>query len=289
MSYYPIPRRDLIRLIGLNWLKKANVLKRENCKHGGLLHSKPIWSKIKQVYTDLQGKKCVFCDLRLLTRGSANADLEHFRPKGAIVSWPIDAITTYGFQTGDAQATGYYWLAYDPFNYASSCKHCNSALKRCRFPILGPRGIPHNPIALLNASEQPLLLFPFGPLADNPAKFFSFNGVIAMVHPDISASDARRARVSIDFFDLNHIDILKIRMEIVITIFERCSEQLTLASPAATERANMTVRIKRHYKAEQSYFANWYFDRIKNGTPDDQADAAKTYNEAVKFMESIGI
>jgi hypothetical protein len=289
MSYYPIPERELLKLIGLEWLKKANALKRQNCRHGGLLHSKPTWSKIKPVYTDLQGKKCVFCDLKLLSRGSANADLEHFRPKGKIAAWPRSGSGSYGVSTGAAQNSGYYWLAYNPFNYASSCKHCNSALKRCAFPILGTRGAPHDSISQLNALEKPLLLFPFGPAGDNPANYLSFIGVVVTPKSGISPEGELRARATIDFFDLNHTDIIRARMEIAITVFERCRDKVTAITGAAAQDADMTLRIKRHYQAEQSLFANWYFDQIKNGAAPEKAAAVKTYTESCKFMESIGI
>lgn len=287
MSYYPITRNALLRRIGLRWLTQANALKRENQRHGGLLRSKPIWGKVKQTYTDLQGKKCIFCDLKLLSRGSANADLEHFRPKGKIAAWPKGKGSAYGRSLGAAQPSGYYWLAYDPLNYASSCKHCNSALKRCAFPILGTRGTPHNSIAKLNATEQPLLLFPFGPSGDDPARFFAFNGVIVMPKPGLSPEDELRARITIDFFDLNHGDIIRARLEIAVTIFEGCRDKLN--NSAAAVGAEMTLRIKQHPLAEQSLFANWYFGMIKNGSADEKIAVVNTYRNACALMESLGI
>jgi hypothetical protein len=289
MSYYPIPRRVLFKQIGLPWLRRANALRRENRLAGSLVRSDPIWSKIKTIYTDIQGKKCIFCDLQVLVRGSANADLEHFRPKGKIEVWPKAQNPAFPVPTGAKQATGYFWLAYHPLNYASSCKHCNSALKRCAFPILSVRGSVFDSIESLNISEKPLLLFPFGPSADNPENFISFNGFLAIAKSGIAKDDQHRAEATIQFFDLNHSDILKKRMEIAIDVFERCRTKLSSSGVRAKKKAEYGLNVRLHHKADQAHFANWYYKQLKDGTLADKAQAFQAYEEACRYMESIGI
>ncbi len=53
---------------------------------------KPLWSKIKQLYIDLQNSKCCFCEKPL--EGKIEQDVEHFRPKAELspgrcrLNWP---------------------------------------------------------------------------------------------------------------------------------------------------------------------------------------------------------
>ena len=47
----------------------------------------PFWGQIKAVYMKLQKNKCAFCERELTTRPKDH-DIEHFRPKRAVVSWP---------------------------------------------------------------------------------------------------------------------------------------------------------------------------------------------------------
>ena len=50
---------------------------------------KPLWSKIKQLYIDLQNSKCCFCEKPL--EGKIEQDVEHFRPKAEVKPWKVPA------------------------------------------------------------------------------------------------------------------------------------------------------------------------------------------------------
>ena len=45
------------------------------------------WSDIKQAFIALQHSKCAFCEKPL--EGVIEQDVEHYRPKGAVVRWPV--------------------------------------------------------------------------------------------------------------------------------------------------------------------------------------------------------
>lgn len=86
--------------------------------------SKTIWSLVKPAFMAIQHNKCIYCEKQLAnsTYGTIEWDLEHFRPKSTVASWPDaarHADLQYTFVTGDASATGYYWLAYNLGNYAA--------------------------------------------------------------------------------------------------------------------------------------------------------------------------
>lgn len=77
------------------------------------------WTKpdVKGLLLAMQGRICAYCDIA--TNG---LDVEHFRPKGAI-------------QEDQAHA-GYWWLAYESFNYFLGCTNCNRTRKKASFPLL---------------------------------------------------------------------------------------------------------------------------------------------------------
>ncbi len=163
-----------------------------------------IWGEVKAIFVIVQHNKCAYCerDMAGVEFGSAEYDLEHFRPKGRVLAWPGKKDRArYDFPTGTAVPQGYYWLAYEIGNYATACKSCNSGLKRDRFPIFAARANTEADIAALNASEQPLLIFPLGTDDQDPRALIGFIGAV----PFAQATDEhlnRRAQVTIDFFHL---------------------------------------------------------------------------------------
>lgn len=196
-----------------------------------------IWGEIKPVFMVLQNYKCVFCERPLGGKevGSIEHDLEHFRPKNGVKAWPSAAkrrTLAYSFLTGVASADGYYWLAYDLANYAAACKPCNTVLKSNAFPILRARGAATASVAALNASEQPLLLYPVGPGGDDPARFLTFEGIVALpLNPHGIAW--QRAKVTIDFFRLNtRQELRRGRFEVIRTVF--LASEVAATSPNAT-------------------------------------------------------
>lgn len=171
-----------------------------------------LWSDIKEVLMRLQHEKCCYCERRLSSErfGKVEADIEHFRPKSRVQNWfTADVLADFSdwpatLSRSGAKDIGYFKLAYDPRNYAVSCKTCNSALKRDLFPVLGAvRTVGASPAAL--ASEKPLLIFPLGEWDELPESLIRFEGITAIPVHDATADPIRhwRARVTIRFFRLN--------------------------------------------------------------------------------------
>jgi hypothetical protein len=142
----------------------------------------------KAVFTEVTGPfhgKCAFCEDRI--RSNQHGDIEHFRPKGAIVDdvthQPVNLTATGN------QHPGYYWLTYDWRNLLPSCVLCNQPStepgnqpigKRNYFPLADETKRAQKPGD--EAHEDPLLLHP---VLNDPGEhlgldptgvFFAFNG-----------------------------------------------------------------------------------------------------------------
>jgi hypothetical protein len=243
MIRYRITPAQLRRLIDAEkstWLPRAVRATDELRRHGAYVGGGPNWSEIKGVFMEIQHRKCIFCERQLtgVTYGKVEHDVEHFRPKGAVRAWPTPTITrsrglTYDFPLGDADPTGYYLLAYEPRNYATSCKTCNSTLKGTYFPIAGTRA-PHlnDPDEL--EQEEPYLLLPLGDRGQDPETILRFTGVTAVPRYR-TGHRFRRARVIIDLFALNEREELLYERAKVVT-------HMFLAHAHATQEGGPLVR-----------------------------------------------
>ncbi len=197
---------------------------------------RPFWGEIKAVYMRLQKNKCAFCERKLTVRAKDH-DVEHFRPKRAVMAWPpLPADPPF--------PEGYYLLAYHPLNYATACEHCNRGLKRSYFPVAAARlSGQDDPVPL--TPERPLLIYPLGPVDTDPEELLGFQGIIPVPkEADPDTYGYRRARVTIDFFDLEGREELRRERAEVI-------QQLYLAlehedAPKASLRllAQRTIRQK---------------------------------------------
>lgn len=132
-------------------------------------------------------------------------------------------------------ATGYYWLAYHPENYAAACKICNSDHKGACFPVAGPRCSRPDDDAALTA-EQPYLVYPIGNGDEDPEDLVTFTGTVA--HP-VAVDGPRHARAAliIDFFGLNTRDQLHIQRAEII---ERFGKALFALADGQAEPADHT-------------------------------------------------
>jgi hypothetical protein len=228
------------------WRIKARERTRAIVETGAFEEASSIWGDIKPVFMVLQHYKCVFCERMLggALAGSTEHDVEHYRPKSAVRAWPYSSRKpklSYNFPTGGAFTAGYYWLAYEPENYAAACKPCNTARKSSYFPILGLRGAPHDDVASLNAAETPLLLFPHGPNGDDPSDYITFEGIVAIPR-HVSGVMHQRAAVTIDFFSLNdREEILADRFRTIREIF--LALECSATNPDPQRRAQALVEI----------------------------------------------
>lgn len=137
-----------------------------------------IWSELKAwLLVKVFHGKCAYCENRI--SGGFFGDAEHFRPKGK-VTVPGDSSKQEARLSGGEPHKGYYWLAYDWENLLPSCQRCNNA-KSDLFPIGNQyQAEPAPATDRLNATEEPLLIYPY---AEDPSKFLKFGkgGVVTAI------------------------------------------------------------------------------------------------------------
>ena len=113
------------------------------------------WGVLKKWLANASGQKCWYCEAKS-TR--APFDVDHFRPKLGIT---VDGVKL-------AAHNGYYWLAYEWWNFRLSCQRCNRPEKdddeslhgkANEFPIQDEKQRCSQPTASLT-SELPRLLDP---------------------------------------------------------------------------------------------------------------------------------
>lgn len=198
---------------------------------------KSLWRDIVQVYRALQGSKCIYCETMI--EGDIANDIEHFRPKAKVAVWkpPQTFITAGVMLTAPGRPKGdpgYRNLAYHPWNYAASCKVCNSVLKKNFFPVAGPRqSTATDPRKMKN--EQAFFIYPIGDFDDNPENLIRFKGM----HPEPSTHHGThehlRALVTIEVFQLNDAvgrkELFRARGLLLRALYK---ELLTNTDPAST-------------------------------------------------------
>jgi hypothetical protein len=237
MISYWISEAELLSLVEnevSGWLEDAKSRTKELVKLGYFEVKFSIWPKVKPVFIRLQNNKCVYCERRLADLddgGSIEYDLEHFRPKRAVRIWSAPTGTGISISLGAYYPSGYYWLAYEPLNYAAACKKCNTPLKKNYFPIAGKRGRKKQSIAGLNRLEKPHLVLPIGCPDPKPEDLITFNGIFAVPRPGLDKSKIERAKVIIEFFPLNRRSELR---------WERAEQLIALSNALALLNHNST-------------------------------------------------
>jgi hypothetical protein len=226
-----------------------------------------------------------------MIEGDIANDIEHFRPKAKVAVWkPPQEFVTAGVRpsppAGPKGDPGYRDLAYHPWNYAASCKVCNSVLKRNYFPILGTRQStatdPRN-----MKDEQALFIYPIGNLDDDPESLIRFDGM----HPEPSAPagtrEYLRAIVTIEVFQLNDaVSRKELFRSRALLLRALCQELLTKSDPASTPAQ----------KTEAERWTAIYLDRtsphtnclkcMKQAFDRDRAEATKWIANAASFLST---
>ena len=289
MIRYPITSAELEAAIEQEkrgWLTKA---KNKTAAFGMAkkfieANSKNSWGEIKPVFMRLQHNKCAFCD-RLLSAGRIEHDVEHFRPKNAVKAWPAkskEVQPEYRFSTGEAADNGYYLLAYNIFNYATSCKMCNTTLKGNYFPVASQRVIDSDDFEKLKL-EQPHLIYPIGNLDDNPEDLITYRGILPI--PKYRRGHKhRRARVTIDLFALDiREDLLRLRAEIIQKLwlaFKFLSKRNVSIEDATDARSLIATALSP--RTSQSACARAFYDLCQNNA----IDARRFAKEADDFLST---
>jgi hypothetical protein len=205
-----------------SWRTRAAARTAAVISAGAYTRGAPDWSEIKPAFMRLQRIKCAYCERPLET--AHELDVEHFRPKQKTIAWG-------GHPTGRPE--GYYWLAWDVRNYAVACKPCNSGLKADRFPIAGAPGSPTMTPGALDASEQPLLVFPY---SEDPEQSIGWVGTTPR-------GKDRRGAATIRFFKLRkRPELLRQRRDQLILLWHTGLDKATDPTrPADTRAAALAV------------------------------------------------
>lgn len=270
MIRYPINAAGLEQLIDAHaptWRRTARRKAQQCQKAGCFVGTGSPWSAVKAVYVDIQCSKCVYCErkLRGKRRGLIEYDVEHYRPKSAVRRWPNSkhSRVRYKFKTGGDSKRGYYWLAHDMWNYAASCKTCNSPIKSNYFPIEGRRG-PKFAGVLALKKELPLLCYPIGDIDDDPESLISFDATTAVPVARAGTRSHRRARVIIDFFELNDEEILHRERARTIILLGSALRKLD-EKPGDRDAARLVKRLvsgeEEHTACARAHASLWARDK----------------------------
>ena len=146
---------------------------------------------VKQTLSAAQHHKCCFCEGKF--DAYAPADVEHYRPKGAIRQ----------DEQSPPVVPGYYWLAYSWDNLYYCCQVCNRNNKRDFFPLTNPDMRVLSPNGNLD-EEDPLILDPGG--REDPRDHIKFRYEVA-----VGLTDA--GRQTIKFLDLNRDPLIEERLK----------------------------------------------------------------------------
>jgi len=248
---------------------------------------KPLWSKIKGVYIELQHSKCCFCEKPL--EGKVEQDVEHFRPKAEVKPWKVPSrLSAQGVAvqqpTDGSSEPGYSQLAYSPFNYAIACKTCNSTLKKNFFPIEGTRDSTATDPAKMDG-EKALLIYPIGAVDDDPEQLIEFEA-LSPVPKKASGFNRRRALVTIEVFRLDDNSrrrpLFKLRATFVWLLFLELERRANARSVIQRQKDQAAIEM---LTSPEMPFANCLrsFERLYGS---DQARAEAIAEECQKFMKT---
>ncbi len=199
--------------------------------------------EVRSILRNAQHDKCAFCESKFAHIGFG--DVEHFRPKAAVVQKDGDAL----------EKPGYYWLVYEWSNLFLSCQLCNQRFKRNLFPLRNPRKRARSHNDKLG-DEKPLLL---DPATTNPIKHIGFRDEVA--YP-INGSKA--GAITIEVFGLNRPELVEARrtqrafigaLQIAIRTFRKLQHTQILSLEEQTELAELETLIQSLAEENACYTA----------------------------------
>ncbi len=273
------------------WLARAAERTRDFEALGEYQESSSIWSEIKPVFMELQHDKCAYCERQLESEayGRVEHDLEHFRPKKKAKPWKATAkLQLAGVHLtpsllGSADP-GYHLLAYNPLNYCTACKSCNSGLKSSNFPIEGVRQ-PGGEVPAALGTEQPLLLNPVGDFDDDAETLIRFVGVSPMVAA-ASGYARRRGLVSIAFFrldDFRRKSLFRERARVITSLFSFLELAQHADTQAFREVYEGLADTATHSSAAHSNCARSFRDLYQQ----DRDEAKEVFTLCADYLHSI--
>lgn len=287
MIRFPITEKQLTASIlatDPNWFTKTAAVKKALPANPVSKEFKSLWGSIKQVYVDLQGGKCCFCEKPL--EGKGEFDVEHFRPKADLRDWNIPpGLMDEGFVLTPLppKKAGYKHLAYEPFNYAASCGTCNSSCKGNLFPIEGTRHLAAKNLALMSA-EKSLLIYPIGSLDDDPQQLIEY--AFLSPRPVMSKGHGhRRALATISIFGLDDPgkrDLFRLRATFYRSL---CTELAAQSQDKTAEQRASRKRVIAAKTTFQAPFANCMQSLLRLHASDPVL-VAKYADACIAFIES---
>ena len=256
----------------------------------------PAWGRVKDVFARIQHFKCGYCErpMPMPQRRPGDDDgerwgwrreydVEHFRPKCSVKSWPT-AISRlrYDFATGGAMPGGYRWLAHDFRNYLASCKTCNQDNKKDYFPIRERRARGRQSVRRLNQSERPFLVNPVGAGDAKPEDLIGFHGFVAI---PLGSRGYRRRRgtVIIDLLGLNlRDDLILQRCNLIRSMWPYLELRRTSRGRTRTDAEKEIGRLTRSF----SQHANCArcFEALHSN---DRDAARRCYDAALRQSEGL--
>ena len=202
-----------------------------------------------------------------------------------MIRYPITA-TELRKQIKETSATWFdRFLAYHPFNYAASCKNCNSVFKGNFFPLGRTRKTEaKRPPA--DSTEEPFLIYPIGDADENPEDLITYEGMSPMA---LAANGRGRLRA------LATIAIFKLGDPIERKIFfherARAIERLFFALEAVSANVSADAVTQAQAAVDRSLqpsspFASCLrcFRRLYARS---QAEARQVYADIAVFLDSI--
>ncbi len=195
-----------------------------------------------------------------ISRAALRARIRSHKP-----GWLAKASTTPWTEAPPGATTGatggYYWLAYEPLNYCTSCKTCNEDLKKTLFPIQGATGQAPNRVSTLNRKEKPLLLYPLSDIDNDPEEHITFMGHLAGPTRTLG-QPSPRGEATITLFDLNgRRELLEGRTRAILVIHGN----LPLAAEGDLHSLGFVRAMQQHDKrfagAVRAWVRLWHRDR----------------------------
>lgn len=292
MIRYDISRKKLAQAINAAWRAEA-VQRTDNLEAARCYFEPPTgnWSKIKEIYMQLQHFKCAYCERPLAGHpyGKGEHAVEHFRPKRGVKAWPTPAICAerklkYDFATGGDWAEGYYLLAYEPWNYATVCGICNTVLKGSYFPIAGPRRGPQTRDPRSLRREKPLLIYPIGKIDANPENLITFEGCTPKPRSPRKNHNYRRGLVTIDFFGLLYREeLLEGRAKKIRDLWVALDSQAKATTPEHRTLAAGVVKQHTANGSEHASCARAYCNLFRTNRP----HADKLFKAAFDYVDNL--
>jgi hypothetical protein len=236
-----------------DWLDRAEALKKQlldevdPIERGKLIGKNEIWSEIKSELRKVFYRKCWYTES---PQTGTDTDVDHFRPKRRVLER----------SKGADKHPGYWWLAYDLENYRYSCIFANRLRrdlendkvggKADRFPVLETTRA-MTPDADWKAEKVYLI----DPCKSDEVAMITFkeDGEAMARFPESEEYKNAKAMLSIDYYNINHSDFVKARVDL------------------KAEIESLRVKAKR------------YFVRLEDGDADHQT----AYSDAISQLRKM--